>query len=336
MVIRVKKENNFTIIPNSLLKDKRLSLKAKGLLCQLLSFPESWDYSISGLSQVTGEGKTSIRSALDCLDKAGYVERKFIRDESGKFLKQEWTIYEMSKLDTNLPESGFPPADNPSTGNGHNKELTNQEQNNKGQNNEESSGIIRFPDYIHFSNLFYALYKEYTGEEHPTLNKEQSIKVAQAIANSPLLDCTEEQQRVIIADYLLTVRGDHNINHFASGKIIQKRIERYNAGLCFSDSTLDTEVEIYRGTGRFDEKYLDFLELYANKYRQHTGENHPAMKLKQLDDYDISIGASLDGYLSIYMGDILDDFFMTAKNSDHRLGYFASEGVLEITNYRAM
>ena len=335
MVIRVKKENNFTIIPNSLLKDKRLSLKAKGLLCQLLSFPESWDYSISGLSQVTGEGKTSIRSALDCLDKAGYVERKFIRDESGKFLKQEWTIYEMSKLDTNLPESGFPPADNPSTGNGHNKELTNQEQNNKGQNNEESSGIIRFPDYIHFSNLFYALYKEYTGEEHPTLNKEQSIKVAQAIANSPLLDCTEEQQRVIIADYLLTVRGDHNINHFASGKIIQKRIERYNAGLCFSDSTLSTEVAIYRGTGRFDERDLDFLALYAEKYRQHTGEEHPAMKLNQLDDCLLSL-ASEDLIYSEGMDDILDDFFMNAKQSDHRLPFFASEGVIEITNYRAM
>ena len=338
MVIRVKKENNFTIIPNSLLKDKRLSLKAKGLLCQLLSFPESWDYSISGLSQVTGEGKTSIRSALDCLDKAGYVERKFIRDESGKFLKQEWTIYEMSKLDTNLPESGFPPADNPSTGNGHNKELTNQEQNNKGQNNEESSGIIRFPDYIHFSNLFYALYKEYTGEEHPTLKKEQSIKVAQAIANSPLLDCTEEQQRVIIADYLLTVRGDHNINHFASGKIIQKRIERYNAGLCFSDSTLDTEVKVYRGTGRFDEEYLDFLELYAEYYRNYQGESHPAVRLDYLDNYDISIPSTLDGifYEPEKIEEVLEDFFSTPKRSDYRLGYFASEGVLNIMNYRSM
>jgi hypothetical protein len=335
MVIRVKKENNFTIIPNSLLKDKRLSLKAKGLLCQLLSFPESWDYSISGLSQVTGEGKTSIRSALDCLDKAGYVERKFIREESGKFLKQEWTIYEMSKLDTNLPESGFPPADNPSPGNGHNKELTNQELTNQGRNNEEVSGIIRFPDYIHFSNLFYALYKEYTGEEHPTLKKEQSIKVAQAITNSPLLDCTEEQQRMIITDYLLTVRGDHNINHFASGKIIQKRIERYNAGLCFSDSTLDNEVEIYRGTGRFDEEYLDFLELYADYYRKYQGESHPAVRLDYLDKYYSNILCTLDGKF-YEPEEVLEDFFSTPKRSDYRLGYFASEEVLNITNYRSM
>jgi len=341
MVIRVKKKNNFTIISNALLKDKRLTLKAKGLLCQLLSLPKEWDFSIAGLAKITGEGRTSIRSALDCLDKAGYVEKtgdKVNKDwnrESGKFSKQEWTIYEMSKLDTNLPESGFPPSDNPPTDNEHNKELTNQGLSNQGQNNEEVSGIIRSPDYINFSNLFYALYKEYTGEEHPALKKEQSIKVAQAIANSPLLDCTKEQQRMIITDYLLTVRGDHNINHFASGKIIQKRVERYNAGLCFSDSTLDTEVEVYRGTGRFVEEYLDFLELYAEYYRNYQGEYHPSVRLDYLDKYYSNILGTLDGKC-YEPEEVLEDFFSTPKRSDYRLGYFASEGVLYITNCRAM
>ena len=200
--------------------------------------------------------------------------------------------------------------------------------------NEESSGYN--PDCVHFLETFYELYEKSEGKKHPPIKKEQTEKVLKVIQDSSLTDYDDEAQILMIQDYLLTVKGDHNINHFISGDIINMRIERYKNDLCSKNVSLYFQVECYRGTGRFDEKYLDFLELYANKYRQHTGENHPAMKLKQLDDYDISIGASLDGYLSIYMGDILDDFFMTAKNSDHRLGYFASEGVLEITNYRAM
>lgn len=49
-VFRVERTGDYTVMSNFHLKDKRLSLKAKGLLSQMLSLPDDWDYTLSGLS----------------------------------------------------------------------------------------------------------------------------------------------------------------------------------------------------------------------------------------------------------------------------------------------
>ena len=72
-IIRVHKSNNFTVMSNYHLRDKNLSLKAKGLLSVMLSLPEDWDYSISGLCSILKENKTAIKSALRELQDNGYV-----------------------------------------------------------------------------------------------------------------------------------------------------------------------------------------------------------------------------------------------------------------------
>ena len=72
-IIRVHKSKNFTVMSNYHLRDKNLSLKAKGLLSVMLSLPEDWDYSISGLCSILKENKTAIKSALHELQDNGYV-----------------------------------------------------------------------------------------------------------------------------------------------------------------------------------------------------------------------------------------------------------------------
>lgn len=74
------------------LKDKRLSLKAKGLLSQMLSLPDDWDYTLSGLSYINRESKDAIRSAVNELETAGYIRRRQTTDASGKFAANEYTI----------------------------------------------------------------------------------------------------------------------------------------------------------------------------------------------------------------------------------------------------
>ena len=44
-VFRVERTGDYTVMSNFHLKDKRLSLKAKGLLSQMLSLPDDWDYT---------------------------------------------------------------------------------------------------------------------------------------------------------------------------------------------------------------------------------------------------------------------------------------------------
>lgn len=72
-VFRVNKNENFTSISNIHLKDKRLSLKAKGLLTMMLSFRADWDYSIAGLVAICKENETAIKSALSELKEYGYL-----------------------------------------------------------------------------------------------------------------------------------------------------------------------------------------------------------------------------------------------------------------------
>ena len=105
-VFRVERTGEYTVMSNFHLKDKRLSLKAKGLLSQMLSLPDDWDYTLSGLSYINRESKDAIRSAVNELETAGYIRRRQTTDASGKFAANEYTIFER-------PIEGEPMLDKP-------------------------------------------------------------------------------------------------------------------------------------------------------------------------------------------------------------------------------
>ncbi len=95
-VIRVNKTADFTIMGNSHLKEKEMSLKAKGLLSMMLSLPNDWDYSVAGLVSICKESDSSIKSALDELKKFGYLvitKKMPNQTESGK-IEYEYNIFE--------------------------------------------------------------------------------------------------------------------------------------------------------------------------------------------------------------------------------------------------
>lgn len=96
-VIRIKREEGFTVLPNALLRDQRLSLKTKGLFCMMLSFPGDWSYSVGGLVSVCGAGRDAIRSALRELEAAGYLEREKVHGERGRFSGTVYTLHTVSK-----------------------------------------------------------------------------------------------------------------------------------------------------------------------------------------------------------------------------------------------
>ena len=118
-VFRVERTQGYTVMSNYHLRDKSLNLKAKGLLSQMLSLPEDWDYTLSGLAVINRESKDAIRSAVNELEKAGYIKRRQTTDAGGKFSANEYVIYERPVTEEPLlekPLSGFPTTDNPSTG----------------------------------------------------------------------------------------------------------------------------------------------------------------------------------------------------------------------------
>lgn len=78
-IFRVEKVKDYTTISNYHLRDKGLSLKAKGLLTLILALPEDWNFTIRGLSAICKEGAESIGTALKELEKGGYLVRKRVR-----------------------------------------------------------------------------------------------------------------------------------------------------------------------------------------------------------------------------------------------------------------
>ena len=71
-VFRIEKTRDYTVMSNHHLKNKNLTLKAKGLLSVMLSLPETWDYTLKGLAIINREGVDAIREAVRELEKAGY------------------------------------------------------------------------------------------------------------------------------------------------------------------------------------------------------------------------------------------------------------------------
>ena len=91
-VFRVQKTQNYTIMSNHHLRNKALSLKAKGLLSLMLSLPEDWDYTTRGLASICKEGVDSVCATVRELEAAGYIIRRRIRDKNGQMRGMEYTV----------------------------------------------------------------------------------------------------------------------------------------------------------------------------------------------------------------------------------------------------
>ena len=110
-VFRAEKNSDFTIMSNYHFKDKRLSMKAKGLLSMMLSFPDDWQYSLNGLVAASKEGLTAIRAMVQELEENGYLVRRRLRNEHGRMASVAYDIYEVPQSKNPMPN--FSASGNP-------------------------------------------------------------------------------------------------------------------------------------------------------------------------------------------------------------------------------
>lgn len=101
-------EKSYTVISNSALQDKRLSWKARGLLCYLLSLPDDWRIYISELTNRAPDGETATRSAMKELIDADYVTRVFERDDKKRITAVRYFVFETTRTE---PEAEPEPQD---------------------------------------------------------------------------------------------------------------------------------------------------------------------------------------------------------------------------------
>jgi hypothetical protein len=141
--IRVEKSKDYTIMSNFHLKDKELSLKAKGLLSFMLSLPESWDYSVRGLATILPESDGTIKSTLKELEVTGYLVRdQRVDPQTGKFGKAEYTLYEKPHNNKEVePWDKNPPAVKPTAENCLTNIYTKKQSTKKESKKEKNIGV---------------------------------------------------------------------------------------------------------------------------------------------------------------------------------------------------
>ena len=148
---RVNKNVNYTVMSNHHLQDKRLSLKAKGLLSYMLSLPDDWDYSLKGLTTGCRDGIDSVRSAVHELEDGGYLCRSKVRDARGRIIDYNYEVFELPQKEriekrpapvpnspsSENPMSGFPTLENPTQQN------TNKQNTKRQSRSEEHTSELQ-------------------------------------------------------------------------------------------------------------------------------------------------------------------------------------------------
>lgn len=96
---RLSFEDNYTQIPNAWLRDRRLSLRARGALGELMSHKEGWQMALTDLvtrheDGRTREGDEAVRTAVRELEAGGYLTRERLRDDAGRLRATDWVLQE--------------------------------------------------------------------------------------------------------------------------------------------------------------------------------------------------------------------------------------------------
>lgn len=147
--LRKEHKENYTCISNDVFKSD-LSLKARGMLCTMLSLPDDWEFSENGLQAILKDGQTSVRSAIKELEAAGFLSRTRERDESGRMGRCVWVVCDYPRFEN--PSMDTPSLDKSNWDN--EPQLSTKEQSiNESSTNKSSAKKEPRHKYGEYSNV---------------------------------------------------------------------------------------------------------------------------------------------------------------------------------------
>lgn len=226
-VFRVEKNGNFTVMSNIHLKDRKLSLKAKGLLSVILSLPPEWDYTVKGLAKIVADGVDSVRTAVKELESFGYITRRQTRDELGKMSQNEYHVYENPKQNPD-----FEQPDNVQYTEQTN--VQNSEQYNSYTKQTNVQNAEQYNSYTEQTNgNFKQSYEDYEQPKSSKSEKADNIFLASPLTENPLTEIPSTAERTTDTYYnILNTKKSNpqsSITHSrASQNFMEKWTERRN------------------------------------------------------------------------------------------------------------
>ena len=138
--IRRDRANHVTIIDQQLIRDSRLTWKARGIFVYLWSQSDEWEFNEVEVARHAPDGRSSLRTGLKELEKYGYLERERARNKVGQVSSSKWTLHEK-------PMSKKPMFENPTQANPtqenrtqryHQEKITSKEDNTNKELGDES------------------------------------------------------------------------------------------------------------------------------------------------------------------------------------------------------
>lgn len=302
--IRVHKTKNYTVMSNTHLRDKSLSLKAKGLLSVMLSLPDNWDYSIAGLVAICKENETAVKSALNELKDNNYVvvTKENPTKSNGGRIKYTYEVYEepykqkIEKQDTENLGVECQQVEN--HGQLNTNELSNDELNINKQNTERLN-----TDKVHTSiNI--------DGEVHTSVSEKQTARVTRQ-------DMQAKKDDMVCRFFAIC---DDNIENktirVAVKRTFRKYMSMYETGFCkvhpiLTDKTLtnvclslsnvtDTEHNHFEWTDVYlaDETGLTGLDrmVFEHFKRTHRGQTNYSITHFAKSDYLLQLAQGIIEY----------------------------------------
>ncbi len=259
---RVEKTNDFTIMSNHHLRNKTLSLKAKGLLSQMLSLPEDWDYTLAGLSLINREKIDAIREAVRELERAGYIVRSRERDEKGRLRGAEYVIYEQPQTPTlDLPTLENPTLENPTLENPtlENPTLENPTQSNTNILNTKESSTNK-PSTNGSNTFSYSKKDKKDGDipfrRFPTTGK--GTEADQPVEQDSVTVAAEQVKADIDYDQLVAERSDDRERLDEIVEIIAETVSTSRKTVRIASDDYPAEL-VKKKFRRLDRKHISFV-----------------------------------------------------------------------------
>lgn len=237
-IFRVEKNRGYTVMSNYHLKDKNISLKAKGLLSMILPLPDDWNYTTRGLAAISKEGVESIGTTLKELEMAGYLTREQRRDEKGRIKDTEYTIYERpqkkeNKPDPESPDTDAPDTECPDTGN---PDMDDPDTGNPAQLN--TNQIKTHKSITHGTNLYQSNHGDGCEEMEPPVNAfDLNLMIGHVqvdIGYYELLDKYSREQLDEMVELIAEMRCKHSGTINIGGTVysadaVRERFEKLNS-----------------------------------------------------------------------------------------------------------
>jgi hypothetical protein len=236
--LRKEHKENYTCISNDVFKSD-LSLKARGMLCTMLSLPDDWEFSENGLQAILKDGQTSIRSAIKELEVAGFLSRTRERDESGRMGKCVWIVCDYPRFEN-------PNLVNSNLGNG--PQLSTKQQSTNKPTTKESKRETRHK-YGEYQNVLLSDSDvEKLKDEFPTDWEERVERLSSYMASSG------KSYKNHLATIRNWARRDRDANRGTVSRETSSGFDKKVDADYYYQSTGDEEVDKVLGLGKYAPK----------------------------------------------------------------------------------